>query len=65
VRGVEGKIKAGVTPYGVTPCLHIIFGSTPRKGGVTPFGARRAEFIGLSGGDPWADNPAIIGMSAP
>lgn len=50
--GAEGKIKARGNPWQLTPCLHIIFGVTPVKAGVTPFLAQPVMVIGASGVHP-------------
>ena len=36
-KGVEGKIKDGVPPLGLTPCLHIFSGGDSWKIGGVPF----------------------------
>ena len=36
-KGVEGKIKAGVPPLGLTPCLHIFLGGDKAGMGRVPF----------------------------
>ena len=42
-KGVEGKIKAGVAPLGLTHCLHIFLGGDSwEEGGVPFFGANSA-----------------------
>ncbi len=50
--GAEGKIKGGVTPWGLTPCLHIFFRGAPCVGGVTPFLGLGSVTIKVSGGAP-------------
>lgn len=43
VKGVEGKIKDGVSPLGLTLCLHIFLGGDKAGiGGVPFFGASSA-----------------------
>ena len=43
-KGVEGKIKAGVPPLGLTHCLHIFLGGDKAgMGGVPFFGASSAR----------------------
>lgn len=37
VKGVEGKIKGGSAPLGLTPCLHIFLGGDSWKIGGVPF----------------------------
>ena len=58
--GVEGKIKAGVPPWQLTPCLHIHFGVPPLSPGESPHFARSPATIEDWGGTPFA-NPNKYG----
>ena len=56
----EGKIKAGVPPCTLTPCLHIIFGVHPVRYGVNPFLAQSPVLTDVDGGAPFS-KPSVYG----
>ena len=58
--GAEGKIKAGVPPCTLTPCLLIIFGVHPVIDGVNPFLAQSPVATGVEGGAPFS-KPNVYG----
>ena len=58
VEGAEGKIKAGSAPLGLTPCLHIFFGSAMRVCGGASFFAFKREVIGVLGSAPYPEDHA-------
>lgn len=51
--GAESKIKAGVTPWQLARCLHIIFGGVPGRCGTAPFLPQCPATIEFSGGAPF------------
>lgn len=57
--GLQGKIKEGRAPMGLTPCLHISFGGAPLETGSTPNTRKYGPYAAQTGSTPSPQSPGL------